>query len=247
MKDTNYINIQGWMVNRLGLKGNALVLFAAIYGFSQDEESEYKGALSYIADSLKVARRTATNVLDKLIEQGYIIKIEDPAGNRFKHNAEYINQILGGAKIALVQNVPTSSAEIAPIPSAKVAHNNSLDNNSNNDSTLSKNQKEKNQAKKTIFANSVCTDIDYVRSQLLKNKDHVDKYKGVDLKFYMDRVETWNDKGGKKTTARGWMAYIRQFMSSDIETGKLVMRERITAKKQVVPEEAMKQGVHANF
>ena len=34
MENNNYINIQGWMINNLGLKGNALVIYAIIYGFS---------------------------------------------------------------------------------------------------------------------------------------------------------------------------------------------------------------------
>ena len=34
----NYIVIQSWMVSELGLKGNQLIIYALVYGFSQAEE-----------------------------------------------------------------------------------------------------------------------------------------------------------------------------------------------------------------
>ena len=44
-----YISIQGWMVEELKLKGNDLLVYAIIYGFSQDNQSEFTGSLSYLA------------------------------------------------------------------------------------------------------------------------------------------------------------------------------------------------------
>ena len=37
MNADNYINIQGWMRTDLDLKGNELLVYAIIYGFSQTE------------------------------------------------------------------------------------------------------------------------------------------------------------------------------------------------------------------
>jgi hypothetical protein len=48
MKNSQYINIQGWMVNELKLKGNDLIIFAIIFGFSQDQESWFNGSLQYL-------------------------------------------------------------------------------------------------------------------------------------------------------------------------------------------------------
>ena len=36
MKDENYIVLQGWMINKLNLKGNELTVYALIYGYSQN-------------------------------------------------------------------------------------------------------------------------------------------------------------------------------------------------------------------
>lgn len=43
-KKQSYIVVLDWMVEKYHLKGNELLAYALIYGFSQDEESEYKGA-----------------------------------------------------------------------------------------------------------------------------------------------------------------------------------------------------------
>lgn len=47
MKDTSYFVVQGWMCNQLGLKGNDLLIFAIIYGFSRDGSSQFNGSLSF--------------------------------------------------------------------------------------------------------------------------------------------------------------------------------------------------------
>ena len=44
-----YIAIQDWMISDLQLKGNELLTYALIYGFSQDGESEFKGSLKYLS------------------------------------------------------------------------------------------------------------------------------------------------------------------------------------------------------
>lgn len=39
MKKGSYLTIQDWMVTDLHLKGNELLAYALIYGFSQDEHA----------------------------------------------------------------------------------------------------------------------------------------------------------------------------------------------------------------
>lgn len=39
IRDSNYVVIQGWMITRLGLKGNELMIYAVIYGFTQNGET----------------------------------------------------------------------------------------------------------------------------------------------------------------------------------------------------------------
>lgn len=46
IKGENYFQVSGWMVNNLKLQGNELMLFAIIYGFSQEENSRFTGSIN---------------------------------------------------------------------------------------------------------------------------------------------------------------------------------------------------------
>ena len=83
VKDENYINIQGWMVTKLGLKGNELLIYAIIYGFSQTEDQTFNGSLQYLADWTNSTKQGVTKNLKALVEKGYIIK-EDKYINNVK-------------------------------------------------------------------------------------------------------------------------------------------------------------------
>jgi len=74
MKNENYFVIQGWMVNELQLKGNDLLIFAIIYGFSQNGESKFFGSLRYLQESIGCSEPTVRKALNSLIDQGLIIK-----------------------------------------------------------------------------------------------------------------------------------------------------------------------------
>ena len=84
MTDNNYIVIQGWMINQLNLKGNELLCYALIYGFSQDGKSEFIGSASYIAGWLNIDKRRVFDVLKRLTEKGYIQKSEKFVANNVK-------------------------------------------------------------------------------------------------------------------------------------------------------------------
>lgn len=90
----NYVLIQGFMVKDLQLKGNELLIYAIIYGFSQAENQVFNGSLQYLADWINGTRQTVLNCIDKLIEKGYIGKNERIInGVKF---CEYYSKILKG-------------------------------------------------------------------------------------------------------------------------------------------------------
>ena len=238
MKNENFINIQGWMIHKLNLKGNELILFALIYGFSQDEASKYSGSLSYISSGLSLSRRSVSNLLDRLIGKNFIIKIEDSKGNSFQQNHEFITSILNGsAKVAVVQKLHTSSAKVALISSAKVAHNNNNNNNINNANS------------KILFKNSNYNNYETLRDTLLKDKDFIKKYKGVNLREYIESVLLWSEGANSKNqmikrTNRGWLSTLRQFMRSDLKKNVLI---RIDEPKNLTMKKAHSEGRHINF
>lgn len=73
MKDNNYIVIQGWMVSRLKLTGNALMVYACIFGFSQDGEW-FTGTAAYLADWCGCSKRAIFQQLSTLTERGLLEK-----------------------------------------------------------------------------------------------------------------------------------------------------------------------------
>ena len=119
MIDNNYIVIQGWMINQLNLKGNELLCYALIYGFSQDGKSEFIGSASYIAGWLNIDKRRVFDVLKRLTEKGYIQKSEKFVANNVKL-----------CSYRAVKNV-TASDEMSS-PSDEMSSNNIVNNIVNN-------------------------------------------------------------------------------------------------------------------
>lgn len=95
VKRENYINIQGWMVTDLYLKGNELLIYAMIYGFTQDGQQWFEGSRQYLADWCNSTKQGISKNLNSLIEKGYIIKDEYVINNvkfcRYKANLDIFN------------------------------------------------------------------------------------------------------------------------------------------------------------
>ena len=84
IKNENYITIQGWMINELGLKGNSLIIYATIYGFSQTNNCEFTGSANYLAEWCGCSRQTVMTTLNKLVADDLIIKSEE-----FRNNVKF--------------------------------------------------------------------------------------------------------------------------------------------------------------
>lgn len=66
------IVIPGWMINRFYLKGNNLLVFAIIYGFTQDGESWFEESLKYLANRTNSTRDGVLRNLKSLVNSGLI-------------------------------------------------------------------------------------------------------------------------------------------------------------------------------
>ena len=84
ISDGNYITIQGWMRTDLKLSGNELIVYAIIYGFSQNKQGEFTGSAQYLADWVGCTRRTVMSILNKLVENNFISKTEIILNNNEK-------------------------------------------------------------------------------------------------------------------------------------------------------------------
>jgi hypothetical protein len=76
MPDDNFIVLKGWMINKLGLSGTALIIYAVIFGFSQDGKSCFRGSIAYLAACAGVSDRAVQKILQQLIKKGFIEKVE---------------------------------------------------------------------------------------------------------------------------------------------------------------------------
>lgn len=76
VKDNNFITIQGWMRNQLNLKGYELIIYALIYGFSQDGNSKFSGTRRYVAEWCGCSMRTVDNTLASLLAKKLLVKHE---------------------------------------------------------------------------------------------------------------------------------------------------------------------------
>ena len=81
IKNENYITIQGFMINDLNVKGNELLIYAIIYGFTQAENQEFKGSLQYLADWCNSTKQGVIKALKSLLDKDLIEKQETVFNN----------------------------------------------------------------------------------------------------------------------------------------------------------------------
>lgn len=74
LKDNNYLQISAWMLTELELKGNELLIYALIHGFSQDGKSDFHGSLTYMAAWTNSTKGGVIKVLKSLLAKGIIQK-----------------------------------------------------------------------------------------------------------------------------------------------------------------------------
>lgn len=78
VKPENHTVIHGWMLTDLDLKGSELIIYAVIYGFTQNTDNQlYTGSLAHLADWANVSKVSAIKVLTSLCEKGFIDKYEE--------------------------------------------------------------------------------------------------------------------------------------------------------------------------
>lgn len=197
IKNENFITIQGWMINDLNLKGNELLIYAIIFGFSQVENQVFNGGLQYLANWTNSSKQGVLKNLKSLTEKGYICKNEKIINNvKFceyyttKFNG-VLNKVEWGGKQSLTGGIKQSLTNNINI--------NNINNNINNN-----NKKKYNYYGE--YNNVFFTDEQY--QKLIKEfpYDYKDKIEKLDLymqstgKKYKDCLATirnWNRKDSK--------------------------------------------------
>lgn len=139
IQDTNYYVVHGWMINQLGLKGNALALYAIIYGFSQTTNQKCTASQKYLSEWLGCDERTIRRLLNTLLEDGLITRSSITKGNITYNSYEAIlpqDKMSGttGQNVRYTQDKMSSNnidnkkekKTLSTIEGAKPSHNKSI-------------------------------------------------------------------------------------------------------------------------
>lgn len=120
IKNENFILIQGWMINNLKLSGNDLLVYAIIYGFTQDGEQWFEGSRSYLGEWCNSTKQGIQKNLKRLVESNLILKKETFINNvkfcKYKANPEHTPQ-----KEKNGVDVPKDTPSQHSLPGATVA------------------------------------------------------------------------------------------------------------------------------
>lgn len=138
----NFITIQGWMRTELELKGNDLLVYAIIHGFSQTENQMFTGSLQYLADWCGATKQGISKNLKNLLDRNLIAKQEEYK-NGVKFVAYYTTEFNGvynsverGIQLSLINNIDNTQTD-------KIDRNNSKELLQNSDFEFGKKKPKK--------------------------------------------------------------------------------------------------------
>ena len=177
IKRDNYVTVQAWMTTELGLKGNELMIYAIIYGFSQNIGNEFNGSLQYLADWTHTSKKSAFNNVKSLVEKGLIEKTKV-----YKGNAKYCTYKVVDREIA-VENFSICRSKNYHGAVENFTTNNNSNNTNNN---IRKNNK------------FIPPTLEEVKAYCEERKNNVDAQKFID--HYA--VNDWKDANDKPV--RNW-------------------------------------------
>ena len=245
IRDSNYITILAPMITKLKLKGNELLVFALIHGFSQDGESRFKGSLRYLIEWTGLDKSTVIKLLKQLVDKQYINKFE------YEKNKVRYCEYTSNYWVALewLENPTTPRLEnpttvVGKSDTIKIDDiNTSFDNDNNgvknpvlfpDEGTKVEEPKEK----KTLFRNSDVykmvkfengVGVDYSE---FESKFATPEFEKADLVYYFHSVSDWSDQKNMKRTKNGWLATVRNFIRGDVERKKLHLKPEYKAPTQ---------------
>lgn len=243
MKSSNHILIQGWMINELSLKGNELILFALIYGFSQSEQGKFTGSLKYLCGSISATKNTVINSLNSLQKSNLIIKESYSINNinfcKYYHNDMVVQKLIqggansdidGGANFGINNTIINNTKDNKEIA---FSYLNSLSEKEVKELIKKLSSKIKKEVKPQIlFSESIWNDYETLKNKLSKDENFKKEYAGVDLKSYIEDCLAWSVSKNNLSTDDGWYLTLRKWMRDAKKQGKLTMLKNFSEKKE---------------
>lgn len=218
----NYITIQGFMIKDLCLKGNELIIYAIIYGFSQLENQYFNGTLKYLAEWTNSTKQGVKKALKSLEGKGFIVK-QDKYINNVKIVEYYttkFNRVLNKVAQGMQQSLPNNIDD-------------NIDDNiekENRNNTIS--LKEKSQNKR------------FVKPKPDEIQAYCDeRHNGIDGSAVWDFYESKGWKIGN-TPMKDWKACVRTWERKKKEQEPLELEEEKEVKTVIEPKDSL--GVNLN-
>lgn len=214
IRPENYITVQGWMKTELGLKNNRLLLYALLWGFSQDGKGGYTGRQDYLMEWLDCSRSALDNYTKELMAKGLVVKATNSTGQRLLRAIRPAKCTKSGHDVQILDNgCPNSGQGNVQIldngrpnyglPSIyNNIHNNTIIGGGNIDTSV-----------KQPPPPPTVEEIDaYCR----------ERGNGIDPQRFWDyySLREWRWKEGSITDPEKWQAVLRLWESKEREKGK---------------------------
>ena len=134
LQDDTYYIVHSWMINRLKLSGNELIVYAIIYSFSRDNKSDYHGGIDYLVEVSATSKNTVLRVLASLVKSGKILKESDGCFSIYKANLDLVyDEVSSQNGTSGKSQNETRKSQNETSTSPKMAPNNDHDNDHDND------------------------------------------------------------------------------------------------------------------
>ena len=217
IKEENSVTIHGWMITRLGLSGTDLLIYAIIYGFSQDGNSLFFGSRTYLKEWTGTSLSSVSRSLKTLIERGLIEQVYHSVDNKDVHYKANVNPsvklTLASVKMTQgsVQN-DTSLVSERHDPSVKMTRAINDDIKADN---IADNIADKRE--KIVVCDDTTSKTKFQKPSIEEVKAYV-KEKGfnMDPEKFFDHYESNGWKVGKNPM-KDWKAAVRNWEKGDNE------------------------------
>lgn len=205
MKNTRIVTISFWM-RHLHLSLVEKMVYAVIFGFSQDGDSNYHGSRQYLADWCECSLKTIDRALAHLCELGFIHKREVVMGGvKF---CRYSVDVPTVDKMSLVGTNCPEGSDILGDGRDILTHNNIVKEVSNE---TSKERESKEREKSITPSRFVPPTFEEVKEYCEKRKSPIDPEKFVN--YY--KASGWKLKSGN--SMKDWKAAICNWESREKE------------------------------
>lgn len=205
----NYIHIPAFMVKDLKLKGNELLVYAIIHGFSQVQGNNFYLDVDYMAEFTNSTRQGIFKNLKSLLEKNLIVKenISFMGVNKVYYR---VNKVYNGSKQSLQDSKQSLQSESTKFTDNNIYNNNDLIINNKKDNKrdnkdniyITENPKPKEEKiKYGEYMNVLLTETEYnkladnfgieTRNKAIKFLDEYIEEKGYKSKSHNLAIRRW--------------------------------------------------------